>query len=167
MTLAIRPLAADDVDAIADLARHTWQDAYADLIPQAQIDYMLAQRYNRQTLLNELDRVGIWWDQLFIGDERAAFASYHLTGQPGEMKLDKLYVTPEHQREGLGGILLTHVSDQAREQGCSHLILAVNKRNERAINAYKKHGFSVREAVQVDIGSGFVMDDFIMEKSVL
>lgn len=167
MTLAIRPLAAADVDAVADLARHTWQDAYADLIPQAQIDYMLAQRYNRQTLLNELDRVGIWWDQLFVDDQRAAFASYHLTGQPGEMKLDKLYVAPEHQRTGLGGILITHIADQARAQGCSHLILAVNKRNERAIRAYHKHGFQVREAVQVDIGSGFVMDDFIMEKSVL
>jgi ribosomal protein S18 acetylase RimI-like enzyme len=42
----------------------------------------------------------------------------------------------------------------------------VNKRNERAINSYRKYGFAVRETVVDDIGGGFVMDDFIMEKKL-
>ena len=46
------------------------------------------------------------------------------------------------------------------------LILAVNKRNERAIAAYRKYGFVVRDAVRVDIGKDFVMDDFIMALSL-
>jgi hypothetical protein len=40
----------------------------------------------------------------------------------------------------------------------------VNKRNASAIAAYRKHGFDVRESVVKDIGGGFVMDDYIMEK---
>jgi len=44
------------------------------------------------------------------------------------------------------------------------VILAVNKRNTAAINSYRKYGFAVREAIVDDIGHGFVMDDFIMEK---
>jgi len=40
----------------------------------------------------------------------------------------------------------------------------VNKRNEKAIGSYKKYGFVVREAIVDDIGCGFVMDDFVMEK---
>jgi ribosomal protein S18 acetylase RimI-like enzyme len=48
--------------------------------------------------------------------------------------------------------------------GCTTLILAVNKRNEKAIAAYRKQGFAVRDSVCVDIGNGFVMDDFIMAK---
>ena len=41
MTLEIRPVAPADVEAIATLARVIWQDAYAAIITQAQIDYML------------------------------------------------------------------------------------------------------------------------------
>ena len=43
-------------------------------------------------------------------------------------------------------------------------MLAVNKHNFNAIAAYRKHGFIVREAVVKEIGGGFVMDDYIMEK---
>jgi ribosomal protein S18 acetylase RimI-like enzyme len=68
---------------------------------------------------------------------------------------------------GLGSRLLEHVSGRARVAGCTTLILAVNKRNEGAIATYRRNGFAVREAVRVEIGGGFVMDDFIMAKSLL
>jgi len=54
----------------------------------------------------------------------------------------------------------------AREKGCGRLVLAVNKNNRAAIDAYLKHGFRVADAVVKDIGAGFVMDDYIMEKPV-
>lgn len=166
MNIEIRPVSHHEVEQISALAREIWQQHYAPIITQPQIDYMLAQRYSKPRLIEELDRVGIWWDQLLVDGTRAAFASYHLTGVPGEMKLDKLYVHPSQQRRGLGGMLITHVADQARAQHCDSLILAVNKQNAQAIAAYQKHGFVVRESVQVDIGQGFVMDDYIMVKSL-
>jgi diamine N-acetyltransferase len=46
------------------------------------------------------------------------------------------------------------------------VLLAVNKRNVNAINAYLKHGFRIAEAVVKEIGGGFVMDDYVMEKVV-
>ncbi|SBT09766.1 Acetyltransferase (fragment) [Candidatus Propionivibrio aalborgensis] len=42
----------------------------------------------------------------------------------------------------------------------------MNKQNVRAIAAYERKGFSVRESVCVNIGGGFVMDDFIMSRSI-
>ena len=97
-----------------------------------------------------------------VEGEIAAFSSSLLCAAPGEMKLDKIYVDPARQRLGLGGRLMALVSQRALAQGCNTLILAVNKRNERAIAAYRKYGFVVRDAVRVDIGNDFVMDDFIM-----
>ena len=41
--------------------------------------------------------------------------------------------------------------------------LTVNKYNINTIKAYEKWGFKTVDAVVTDIGSGFVMDDFIME----
>lgn len=166
MNIEVRPLTSHETEELASLARDIWQHHYPAIISQEQIDYMLGERYSKPRLLAELDRVGIWWDQVFVDGSRAGFASYHLTGVPGEMKLDKLYIHPSQQRHGLGGVLITHVIDQARAQHCDALILAVNKQNTQAIAAYQKYGFVVRESVQVDIGQGFVMDDYIMVKSL-
>ena len=166
MIIQISPVSRADVDAIAALARIVWQDAYPGIITQAQIDYMLEQRYNTLRLLEELAMPNLWWDKATVDGELAAFASTLTSEKADELKLDKLYVDPLQQRLGLGGRLIAHVSERALAQGCTTLILAVNKRNEPAIAAYTKHGFVVRNAVRVDIGNDFVMDDFIMEKSL-
>lgn len=94
MRCEILPVRPQDAEAIAALARTTWQNAYAGIITQAQIDYMLAQRYNAERLLEELATPGIWWDRACVDGQLAAFASTLRTDAPGEMKLDKLYVDP-------------------------------------------------------------------------
>jgi diamine N-acetyltransferase len=167
MQIEIGTVNAADVRAIGALARLVWQDAYPGIIPQRQIDFMLEQRYNEPCLLEELASSSIWWDRITVDGQLAGFASSLLTSIPREIKLDKLYVHPNRQRLGLGGRLISQVVERASVNGCETLILAVNKRNERAIAAYRKHGFAVREAVCVDIGRGFVMDDFIMAKSLI
>ena len=100
-----------------------------------------------------------------IGDgRRIGFAFSEI--YKGEFKLDKLYVHPDVQRLGTGGALIAHVAERAAKLGYPCLILAVNKRNANAIASYRKHGFEVREAIVDDIGRGYVMDDFVMEKKL-
>lgn len=166
MNIDIRPLAREDVDAVAALAREIWQAAYLTLIGQGQIDFMLAQRYGAERMMAELTRPDIWWRQLTLDGERAGFSSCHLDATKGELKLDKLYIHPRQQRLGLGGRLIADAEDLARQQGCHHLVLCVHKRNAQAIAAYEKHGFAVREPVYIDIGDGYVMDDYLMAKAV-
>ncbi len=169
MSLEILPLLAADIDAVAALARVVWDDAYQDIITPAQIDYMLAQRYDAALLRAELARDDLWWDKANEDGVLVAFASSFLITAPGrgrEMKVDKLYVDPRRQRRGIGARLLDTIAARAVRAQCEALILAVNKRNEKAIAAYRKNGFVVAEAVRVDIGGGFFMDDFIMRRSV-
>jgi ribosomal protein S18 acetylase RimI-like enzyme len=63
-------------------------------------------------------------------------------------------------------MMLRHVEERARERGCRSLVLQVNKRNDIAVAFYRKAGFSVREEAVFDIGGGFVMDDYVMEKAL-
>jgi ribosomal protein S18 acetylase RimI-like enzyme len=162
----IEPLAAQDVEQLAGLAREIWYAHYSAIISAAQIEYMLGQRYNSDVVLAELRSDGMWWDKLIVAGGMAGFASYFLTGIPGEMKLDKLYVHPRLQRRGYGGMMIARAGEVARSSGCSRLVLAVNKNNRGAIAAYLKHGFSIANSVVKDIGGGFVMDDYIMVKPV-
>ena len=162
----IAELTPADVPELIALAREIWRRHYPSIISAAQIEYMLAQRYDAAVLNAELERDDLWWDQLRVGGRMTGFASYLLTGHAGEMKLDKLYVHHGHQRRGYGGMLLAHALAVAREHGCRTMVLAVNKNNSTAIAAYRKHGFHTVRSVVKDIGGGFVMDDYVMAKSV-
>lgn len=162
----IAPVTVADIDRLCALAAEIWRRHYADIISFAQIEYMLEQRYNPQVLDEELRRDDIWWEKLLVDDRMTGFASCFLTGNKGEMKLDKLYVHHDHQRKGYGGMLLERVLAIARGHGCATLMLAVNKHNRNAIAAYSKYGFRIAESVVKDIGRGFVMDDYIMRKDL-
>jgi len=162
MPIDIRPIAPDDIPTITSLARTTWLDAYADIISPEQIEYMLAQRYDHNRLRAETTDPQKWLRQATLDGVLAGFAACEIS--KGEFKLDKLYIHPDMQRRGIGAALVTHVAAIAREQGFPSVILAVNKQNEQAISAYTRYGFRVRDKIVTDIGNGFVMDDYIMEK---
>ncbi len=164
LTIQIRPVTPSDVPAISALAREIWQAAYPGIITQAQIDFMLEERYGFERLYDDLEDANKWLDQAFWGERRIGFAASEIC--QGEFKLDKLYIHPDVQRRGVGGQLIAHVAARAKKLGYPCLMLAVNKRNEKAIASYRKYGFTVREALVTDIGGGFVMDDFIMEKKL-
>jgi GNAT superfamily N-acetyltransferase len=160
----VKRVAREDAAAISALAREIWYAHYSAIISKAQIEYMLAQRYDPEIIRAELVRGDAWWDKLLVNGRMTGFASSFLTANAGEMKLDKLYVHHDHQRQGGGGMLLDRVLGIARAYGCTTLVLAVNKHNHTAIAAYRKYGFRIAESVVKDIGGGFVMDDYIMRK---
>ncbi len=162
----IEPVTEADVAALAALAREIWYAHYPAIVDTAQIEYMLGQRYDAGVVHAELRRDDLWWDKLMVDGAMAGFASYFLSPAAGEMKLDKLYVHPRHQRRGYGGMMIARACAVARARGRDRLVLAVNKNNRSAIDAYLKHGFRIAEAVVKDIGGGFVMDDYIMVKPV-
>ncbi|MDR3087740.1 MAG: GNAT family N-acetyltransferase [Azoarcus sp.] len=170
MNIDIRPISPEEVSAIAALARTVWLDAYSGILTRAQIDYMLAQRYSAAQLETDIAAPNKWLYQAFLDGFRAGYAACELCEGKGkgkaEFKLDKLYVHPAMQRRGIGAALVEHAATLARAEGFSAMILAVNKKNEQAIRAYTGYGFNVRDKTVTDIGNGFIMDDFIMEKKL-
>lgn len=160
----LRPLEERDFPRVADLARTIWLEHYTTIITKEQIEYMLDGRFAPANLHGYLSRTKRWMDVLEIDGGLVGYCSYALTGTPGEMKLEQLYLLPRLHGQGFGRRMLEHVERRAVEQDCRVLMLQVNKRNEKAIRVYRGAGYGVREEVVVDIGSGFVMDDYIMEK---
>jgi len=155
-----------DLPAISRLAGVIWRACYPEIITSAQIDYMLARMYSLEVLRDEIRSQGIRYDLLRVDDDPAGFASHGPTAEPGVMKLHKLYLLPELHGRGLGSRLLQHVEREVRAGKGRRLILSVNKRNAKAITAYKRNGFVIADSVVTDIGKGFVMDDYLMAKDL-
>ncbi|WP_269533918.1 GNAT family N-acetyltransferase [Chitinimonas sp. BJYL2] len=154
-----------DIPAVATLAYEIWHAVYPAIIPAGQIDYMLAQRYHADALLAQMSGQDQWLDLLERDGALIGFCQYQRL-DAARLKLDKLYLLPAHHGQGLGAAMLRHVDARALSLGFSQIELAVNKRNEAAITAYLRHGYTVARETCVDIGGGFVMDDFVMHKSL-
>lgn len=166
LEIAIVRARREQLPEVQRLAAIIWRAHYPGIITPDQIDYMLEHGYALDTLAEFLDGRD---RGLLLAQADAAivgFAAWYFAGQPDEAKLDKLYVLQSRQRRGLGGRLIARVEDDARAAGARTLVLNVNKNNTQAVRAYEKHGFGVRAAVVVDIGHGFVMDDYVMAKSI-
>ena len=163
----IREAAAEDHPVVARLARLIWHACFRDLITPAQIDYMLDRRYTGEAMAQAVASGQLTYLLLRVDGEPLAFAAHGPAEAPTEHKLQQLYVHPDWQGRGLGGRLMDHVEAHARRLGCRALVLTVNRGNHRARAAYEKRGFQIREAAMFDIGNGFVMDDYVMEKPLV
>jgi diamine N-acetyltransferase len=162
----IRIVGASDADlaAVAELARIIWRRHYPGIITPEQIEYMLERGYSRAALLRFITEEGAGLALAHADDRFAGFAAYCRGDDVDELKLDKLYVHQDFHRRGVGHRLIEATEAAARAQQRATIVLNVNKNNTQAIRAYARNGFVVREAVVVDIGGGFVMDDYIMAK---
>lgn len=60
-----------------------------------------------------------------------------------EVHLLNITVAPERQGNGLGKLLLEHLFDDARAQGCRYMFLEVRPSNTTALAMYRRFGFAV------------------------
>lgn len=158
--LHIREASENDIATIRYIATITWPDAYGSYISMAQLNYMLDMMYNDDSLLDQMNK----GHQFYIAEHNRKTIGFASVSQEenNACKLNKLYILPTSQKTGAGKALLFKTIDFATSVAANFLYLQVNKQNN-AQHFYKKHGFNVREASILEIGGGYIMDDYIME----
>src|SRR5215203_1542942 len=110
MQVVIEAAASEHLAEISTLAAIIWRAHYPGIISHEQIDYMLARMYDIEVMRLEL-KSGIAYDRLLVDGVLGGFSSYGPASKAGELKLHKLYVHPDYQRQGLGAALLKRVEE--------------------------------------------------------
>lgn len=164
LNATIKAATASDLPIVAELAGIIWREHYPGIITYEQIDYMLERSYALDVMINEIENEGVKYDLIYESGAPIGFVAYGPAKKKDEMKIHKLYLLGSYHGKGYGSLLLQHALSEISKAGGKSVILQVNKHNNKAIEAYFKNGFIRRDAVVVDIGNGFVMDDYIMEK---
>jgi N-acetylglutamate synthase-like GNAT family acetyltransferase len=161
----IKRISGNDLLRIEKLVRIIWPIAYKDIISSEQIEYMLVSGYSIESLILQSQNQQFYVvtdennvDLGFVALEH--FKSEHKT------KIHKLYVLNNIQQKGLGTLLINFATTEAKNTGNKLLFLNVNKFNS-AQKFYTKLGFEITKDVVIDIGNGYVMDDYIMEKKLI
>jgi GNAT superfamily N-acetyltransferase len=162
----IRVIQPAELPVVIGLARRIWNAYYPGIITQGQIDYMLAVWYDPGAMTREMTGRGVTY--ALIESDGAAVGYLGFEPQPDSrvLFLSKLYLLPEQHGKGIGRFALDWVRRQAGDRGHEVLRLRVNKHNAPAIRAYLRAGFLFIEDICSDIGNGFVMDDYLMERAV-
>jgi GNAT superfamily N-acetyltransferase len=153
------------LEIIQDLAKAIWPDAYGAILSQEQLEYMMEMMYSLDSLENQLKNNTVF---LLVKEENdfIGFASYELNFQnSNKTKIHKLYILPTIQGKGVGKNLILHIQEIARKNSNAALILNVNKYN-KAKDFYLHNQFEIADSLVVDIGNGYVMDDFVMVKKI-
>lgn len=163
--LSIRGGSPDDIDIIGRLAREIWPVAYGNLLSEEQLSYMLDLFYSPASLVKQMQTDGHSFIIAELNNVAVGFAAYSPIGAPNIYKLHKLYVLPGLQGKGVGKVLVTHIINKLSESNATALRLNVNRHNT-ARHFYNRLGFEIVHEEVNDIGNGFVMDDYVMEKKL-
>ncbi len=155
-----------EIPIIQSLIQRIWKPTYRDILSEDQMDYMMERMYDSQTLQDQMSS-GHTFLLLNEDSSPVGFAGYELNyPEKNVCKLHKIYLLPETQGKGLGRMLLNAVAEQAKGAGQYSLLLNVNRYN-KAFDFYKAYGFTVKEEVDLDIGEGYFMNDYVMELKLL
>ncbi|NDW09378.1 GNAT family N-acetyltransferase [Dysgonomonas sp. 520] len=157
----------EHIPIIQDIANKTWHITYGNILTKEQSEYMLDMMYSDKSLLEQMQN----GQHFFLAKSPytgniMGFVSYEFNykGQ-NKTKLHKLYVLPESQGSGLGKILINAVVEKAREHNSSAVSLNMN-RNNKALDFYKRMGFEIAGEEDINIGNGYLMEDYIFEKVI-
>lgn len=147
---------------IRDLAYRIWPSTYGKILSEEQLKFMLDKFYD----IDFLDNLRNNGQHFLLLEENAGFlgyASYELNYEnSNKTKIQKIYVLPETQGKGLGKKLMDFIKNRAIENKNDGLLLNVNRYN-KALGFYEKYGYNIKETIDIEIGNGYLMEDFVME----
>ena len=168
-----------DLATIERIARATWPATFSDILSAEQIEYMLRRMYRREALEEQLAQGHVFhlllertdrFSDTYVGEvskqyRAVGYVSHQVDYLPGTTKIHKLYVLPETQGSGYGRAMLQQVERLARRAGQQRLRLDVNYQN-KAVGFYERLGFEKLDRFDTDIGNGYLMEDWRMEKEL-
>jgi ribosomal protein S18 acetylase RimI-like enzyme len=161
--LHIQPATEQDIPAIIALAEATWEPTYRFIISKEQIDYMYRVIYTPASLRRQMRDQHHQFLLAYVEGHASGFASYSEKPE-GIYHLNKIYVLPSHQGQGLGQSLVTAVLAAVQQAGGKALELNVNRHNP-ALAFYERQGFAQHREEDIAIGP-YWMNDFVLRKEL-
>lgn len=153
------------ITKVVFLAKKIWNEHYLSIIGQGQIDYMLTKFQSESAITRQIKEEYYEYYLVYENTNLVGYLSYRVTNQ--ELFLSKIYLLANQRGKGIGKKMLDFITSNAKQSSCKKIRLTVNKYNHESISAYKKLGFVEVDSIVFDIGGGYVMDDFVLEKSLV
>lgn len=154
-----------DFETVHSLAKRVWGPTYKHILSEPQLEYMFDMMYSKEAYNEQISIKNHHFLLVKDDKELLGFASYELNYRYETTKIHKIYIVPEAQGKGAGKTLLNKIAHIARQHQNDKITLNVNRYNT-AVKFYESQGFTKIGEEDIDIGSGYLMEDFIMQLSL-
>ena len=162
--LNLRPASSSDIPELASLASGIWHEYFPCILTEGQIDYMVGMFQSEHAMREQVSGKG--YRYYFLVDGGTVVGYTGLVPEGDRLFISKLYLRKESRGKGLGSQALKLIFELCQREGFGSAYLTVNRNNSVAIRAYERNGFVTVRTQVADIGNGYVMDDFVMEKKL-
>lgn len=149
-----------DIPIMEQLAKEIWREYSICFISAEQIEYMLEKFQSEIAIKEQLSKA---YEYYFLQENFENIGYFAIQPQDDFLFLSKIYIKKGYRNKGIGKKALAFIKKRAKELDFNSIELTVNKYNNDTINAYINWGFLQKSEAQVDIGSNFIMDDYILE----
>lgn len=156
--------ALSDFQLLESLARDIWEEHYIPIIGADQVSYMMEKFQKAEVMYRQSKEGAYQFILVYAAGQLVGYMAF--AENQDELFLSKFYLQKGFRGKGWAREMLGFLEDIATRKGLTRIGLTVNKFNNASIQAYKALGFDVVEPLVVDIGGGFIMDDFRMEKHI-
>lgn len=146
---------------IESLAHEIWYEHYTPIIGSGQVNYMLDKFQSATAIKSQVEDGYIYFLIDYLGSH-VGYLSFKK--EESALFLSKVYVLNELRGKGIGREAILFAENFAKKCGLPKVRLTVNKDNINSKKSYEKLGFTNCGSVVMDIGNGYVMDDYAMEK---
>ncbi len=162
-SIMIKTADVADAPLLEALAKEIWTQHYADINTLEQISYMLERFQSAEAIVQDMQS-GAVYDIAYANGEPCGYSA----AVPDEtgLFLSKLYVRQSCRGLGIARAMVSRIVHRAQETGAGRVWLKCNKYNTNSLAAYERLGFTVAYPCVTDIGNGFVMDDYVLEKMI-
>ena len=164
MNIGITIKNADKSDSklIETLAKEIWMQHYLPIIGIEQIDYMLDKFQSESAISHDIECGYTYLIACFDGTP----CGYSSIKNDDGVFLSKFYVMKAYRGKGVGKSMMNAIAAYAAEHNAGRIWLTCNKHNSASLGIYEKLGFKAIDSIVTDIGGGFVMDDYVLEKDI-
>ena len=138
--LEIRKASPGQAPELAVLARGVWREHFTPIIGAGQVEYMLRRFQSEEAVRGQMEREGYVYYFFLWDGEKAGYMGVRAEGDA--LFLSKLYLKKEFRGRKISRAATDFLLGVCRERGLPKVRLQVT-----------------------DIGNGYVMDDYVLERA--
>ncbi len=153
-----------EINEISTLANEIWHEHYEAIIGKEQVNYMIDKFQSPEVIKKQIEEENYKYYRLDSAGDLSGYFSWRLDNN--SLFLSKLYIRKKCRGKNYARKILEFLEARCREEKLNKIWLTVNKDNTNSIAIYENLGFVKMKTQIADIGSGYVMDDYIMEKNI-
>ena len=171
MELSTRYANYDDAALIADISRQTFYETFSPFNSKVDMDIFMNVQFTKGRLMLEVGKSENIFLLAYNGDDVAGYVKLRDTRHPKQLgssnalEIARLYAMSAMIGKGVGKLLMQESLKIASEKKKDMVWLGVWKQNIKAIEFYKKWGFTIFDECDFVLGND-LQKDWLMKREI-